>query len=382
MMITRKTTLFLACALFSSAVSAAAYRAPHWKSFKLGEDTYSTIYKAANRSDDYACRLKSQSVYDNNESQLVVFGPCLGSGPLETVLFNFNKDKVLTSVHAYYKLAEGTQDASELFETISNQLGGGFKEYNLAENGVSSKVWKKETPRINYEIKLTGSEYVVVENLRGSSETKGHVTDKTKAVASHIFNYEKNVSLLHDYAQAYSPSELIDITREDETGYHEITKNGCSVKGILRERHTNYIVMDSTQIFLSNMKMVKHFPLDRVGLLKLKDVSIDRGKIYATLVSPIEPAQATLSDRLEALDLLEARRIKEAEAKDPQVRHHYAVAKSAEGVLMQGPCFVPFQGGQPYNEKKCLEKIEDYFKSYDFYRTPTYRFFKRLSDAL
>ena len=71
MMITRKTTLFLACALCSSAVSAAAYRAPHWKSFKLGEDTYSTIYKAANRSDDYACRLKSRSVYDNNESQLV-----------------------------------------------------------------------------------------------------------------------------------------------------------------------------------------------------------------------------------------------------------------------------------------------------------------------
>lgn len=64
------------------------------------------------------------------------------------------------------------------------------------------------------------------------------------------------------------------------------------------------------------------------------------------------------------------------------MRHHYAVAKGAEGVLMQGPCFVPFQEGQPYNEKKCLEKIEDYFKSYDFYRTPTYRFFKRLSDAL
>lgn len=144
MMITRKTILFLACALFSSAVSAAACSAPHWGSFKLGEDTYSTIYKAANRSDDYACRLKSQSLYDNNESLLVVFGPCLGSGPLETVLFNFNKDKVLISVHAYYKLAEGTKDASELFETISNQLGGGFKEYNLAEKGVSSKVWKKK----------------------------------------------------------------------------------------------------------------------------------------------------------------------------------------------------------------------------------------------
>ena len=78
---------------------------------------------------------------------------------------------------------------------------------------------------------------------------------------------------------------------------------------------------------------------------------------------------------MEALDLMAQGKFKEAEQRDPLIKDHYAQAKNFEGSFTQGPCFVPFQGGRPYDEKKCLADIESFFKTQNITREPTYWYF-------
>lgn len=374
----KKFSLFVLGLFLSTSVLADSLSLPLWERFKLGITTFSTVNQNLFESPSYRCTLNSSRKFQNNERQLVILGACLNNENLEYAILNFDEEEKLSSWQAQYQFPGDTKKTTEFLHSLLANFGA-FKDYQLTKDKITHRLYLQNEKGRAVEIDRTPYSILLTVALSGK-EQKQKIDNNTISVATHLLSYKDYQLHQAIIADAFSPDAIVELSRKETSLWPQISKEGLTIKGVLTELTPNYITLNgSSRLYLTNMRALKGAkPYDFI-VLRLKGIQVNKKSIYATLESIPNLSSSPFTQERQALELLAQGKRKEALRVDKSVIANYSDAKALEGFLTNGPCFVPFEGGTPFNERSCRKEIDEYFASPQFLRSPVVEYFKRLA---